>query len=88
MHTFTADLDLTDSPLVRSIMGFHITTGAATGAATVAFRDGSSTGDIFIQVEVPQGESRHFAAARPIVFPGGVFVDVTGTVAAGGLVPG
>lgn len=87
MHTFTADLNLTSAPLVRSIMGFHIAETAG-AAAEVRLRDGGASGDIFVQVNLAADESRHVPFSRPVIFPAGVFVDVVSGSVQGGIVPG
>lgn len=85
MHTFTtSDSDLTAQ--VNSIMGFHISAGAS--AATVLLRNGGASGAIFVEAKVPAGESVHFAAARPILFPKGLYIDTDANVSRGAVQPG
>lgn len=86
MFTFTDDLDLTGE--VKRISGFHVAEDAATPAPnTVLLRNGSSTGDIIVQIELAADESKHFAANRALLFPSGLFVEVTGGLVQGLIVP-
>lgn len=89
MHTFTTSRDLTSAPRVGSVLGFHVAETAG-AAAVVRLRDGSVTGAIFSEVRLPSvtgGNSVHFAANRPMLFPKGLYVEVSGTVV-GSIQPG
>lgn len=81
MIPFSADLDLTTR--VFRVVGFHIAETAG-AAAVVNLRNGSVTGDIFVQVRLPAiagGNSIHHSFTTRAQFPKGLFVDVvSGTV--------
>jgi hypothetical protein len=79
MIVFTADKDLTSAPRVGSVLGFHVaeTTGVV---ATVELKNGGASGTVVITIKLPGvtgGNSVHFAANRPMLFPKGLYVDVT-----------
>jgi hypothetical protein len=89
MIAFTADTDLTSAPRVESVLGFHVAETAG-AAATVFLRNGGAGGTIVIDIRLPLvagGNSIHFAAQRPMLFPKGLYIDVTGTVQ-GSIQPG
>ncbi len=86
MFPFTGTLDLTSAPLVRGIHSVHISNTVA--AAVVNFRNGSSTGAIFLQVQVAIGASQHVNFSRPVQFPKGVYVEVVSGTVVGSVQPG
>lgn len=80
------NVDLTDNPYVNSIMSWDFVGGAAD--AGVNFRNGGLAGEVFISVVVPAGESVHFFAHRPIVFPSGLFIQPGANIDSGSVEPG
>lgn len=80
VETINATVDLTTK--YRYLRGFNLAENAADpGAeARVLIRDASGTGAIYVDIRLAAKESKHVSFGRPLLFPGGVHVTVTGAV--------
>jgi hypothetical protein len=82
---FTASTDFTGPSKPKRLRAYFLSQG--TGAQTVNFRDGSATGTIKFQVQIPATSSKELGIDHPgVVFPNGLYVEVVGTGFAKGAV--
>jgi hypothetical protein len=75
LYPFTASTDLTTKP--KRIASWHVSQGA--GTQTIRFRNGSISGTVMLEVQLPATTSASQAYGTPIIFPAGVYVEVVGT---------
>lgn len=77
-HLVTADTDLTTTGKKRLASWSFESTVAA---GDIKLRNGSVSGDIVVTIRIAIGESKSESYDVPLIFPGGLFVDVvSGTV--------
>lgn len=67
---------------IRSLRSWSFAENAGTpAAARVLLRNGSSSGDVVVDVRLAASESKHVSYAAPVFFPAGLYVQVSvGTV--------
>jgi hypothetical protein len=78
LYAFSTSLDLTGAGRGRRLASWALSQGV--GAGLVNFRSGGAAGPILLQLQLPASSSRFQAydqAGLP-VFPGGLYVEVTG----------
>jgi hypothetical protein len=75
LFTFTGSVDLSTKP--KRLGGWHLSQGA--GVQTVNLRNGSLTGPIMVQVQLPATTSASQSYDVLPIFTGGVYVEVVGT---------
>lgn len=76
LYGFTADTDFVGKGKTLSF----ISLSQGVGAQTVRFLSGGSGGTEQFQIQVPAATSVQVVlGARPLVFPGGLYIDVVGT---------
>lgn len=80
VETLSATTDL--STKYRYLRAFNFAENAADpGAeARILIRDTNSSGAIYLDIRLAAKESKHVSFDRPLLFPGGMHVSVTGTV--------
>lgn len=78
----TASTDLTTKP--KRLM--HWSFSSTVAAGVINLRDGGVAGTIFARVNVAIGDSKHLALTTPgVVFPSGLYVEVTAGTVVGGV---
>jgi hypothetical protein len=79
LYQFTASTDLTGAGKGRRVASWHCSQGA--GTQTINFRNGSITGPIMFQVQLPAttSASQSYTQGGLPTFPAGLYVEVVGT---------